>query len=187
VSENAPSKFVPMKVLVEAFLTMDRDAYMGEWPGPFLLLDQVEGSDGEAAQFQTIESAGTGTSTLLARVEHQAKWVFQLVPKDEKFASMLTVGRSAGNDVRINVPSLSKFHAYFTHVAKEGAWYISDANSSNGTYIDGEELPPSHGKVKLESGTFIRFGPDVVAKFYDGQALWEFLQSHNKGDASETS
>lgn len=92
-----------------------------------------------------------------------------------KFASMITVGRAANNDVRINLPSVSKFHCYFTHIPKDKIWFITDANSSNGTWVDGERLKAERGRAKLSNGTAIRIGPDVVVRFFEAASFFEYM------------
>jgi hypothetical protein len=92
-----------------------------------------------------------------------------------KFASMITVGRAANNDVRINLPSVSKFHCYFTHIPRDKVWFITDANSSNGTWVDGERLKADRGRAKLSNGTAIRIGPDVVVRFFEAKSLFEYV------------
>jgi hypothetical protein len=105
-----------------------------------------------------------------------ALFFLPLVKRDvNKFASMITLGRSASNDVRINLPSVSKFHAYFTFVPRDNTWWLADANSSNGTFVNGERLRPEKGRTKLEAGNAIRIGPDVTARFFDAGSFQNFL------------
>jgi hypothetical protein len=104
-------------------------------------------------------------------------FICTLVKRDpNKFASMITVGRAANNDVRVNLPTLSKFHAYFTHIPRDGLWFITDANSSNGTWVDGERLRADRGRAKLANGSAIRFGPDVLVRFFESANLFDFLK-----------
>ncbi|MGE0713409.1 MAG: FHA domain-containing protein [Planctomycetota bacterium] len=165
-----------MSKLLESFLTLSRDEFLEAHPYPVVVTDNP-GTDLDNAHFHTIAAApdagasSTDHARLLERVERVGKWAFQLKKKG-RFASMLTVGRAANSDLRLNVPSVSKFHAYFTHVAREKAWYLSDANSSNGTFVSGKEIPPSHGKVKLECGVTLRFGPDVTCQFLTAEGVW---------------
>jgi uncharacterized RDD family membrane protein YckC len=50
----------------------------------------------------------------------------------------VTVGRSSTNDVTIEDPSVSRKHAVFE---KEGeAFFITDLNSSNGTFVNGKKI-----------------------------------------------
>ena len=105
-----------------------------------------------------------------------ALFVCPLVKREvNKFASMITLGRAANNDVRIALPSVSKFHAYFTHVPRDNTWWIADANSSNGTFVNGEKLKADKGRTRLENGAAIRLGPDVVARFFDAPSFYNFL------------
>lgn len=164
-----------MSKLLESFLGLDRDGFLAEHPYSLVVTDNP-GETVDNVDFHTIASdpgaeSGTDHARLLERV---GKWAF-LLRKKGRFASMLTVGRAANSDLRLNVPSVSKFHAYFTHVAREKSWYLSDANSSNGTFVAGKEIPPSHGKVKLEPGQTLRFGPDVTCQFLTAEALWNMF------------
>lgn len=178
--------FVPLESLVEDFLAVGQDEFLKRHPDAVLVFDEL--AIGDDPGFQTLakkpgpagdEATRSARDRLLDRLQGDEgkKWVFPL-KRGAKFASMITIGRAANNALRLNVPSVSKFHAYFTYVARDGSWYLADANSSNGTFIDGQDLPPSHGKVQLKSGASLRFGPDVTARFYEPASLWELLQSY---------
>lgn len=187
---KTPQRYIPLSQVVEE-CGSDKQAFLQAFPHALLLLDDIGEPDSEVGQFQTIaaakvEEGGPVLSKLLTKLPGASaqKWVVPLDNRAKKFACILTVGRAANNDLRLNVPSLSKFHAYFTHVAKDGCWYLADANSSNGTFINGRELPPSHGKVRLDHGAFIRFGPDVTAHFYLSESFWELLHSAMQGGDS---
>jgi hypothetical protein len=147
--------------------TVDADAGMKtdlDLPSPLKTANPVQQKHAELAK--KLGDAKTGM------------YVCPLVKRDvNKFASMITLGRSANNDVRINLPSVSKFHAYFTHVQSNNTWYVADANSSNGTFVNGERLKGDKGRTKLANGAAIRFGSDVVARFFDSASFYEFL--HN--------
>jgi pSer/pThr/pTyr-binding forkhead associated (FHA) protein len=88
---------------------------------------------------------------------------------------MITLGRAANNDIRLNLPSISKFHAYFTHVQSNNTWYVADANSSNGTFVNGERLKSDRNRLKLENGAAIRLGTDVTMRFFESKSFYEFL------------
>jgi hypothetical protein len=174
--------FVSLESLVEDFLALDRDAFLAKHPDDVIVFDEL--ALGEDPGFQTLakkppgkDGAVRGAREKLLDRLGETRWVFPLKKPTNKFAAMITIGRAANNALRLNVPSVSKFHAYLTHVAREGAWYVADANSSNGTFLEGQDLPPSHGKVKLEAGSALRFGPDVTGRFYDAAAVWELLQN----------
>ena len=180
------SNLKALKDLVDRYMGKDQGEFLAEFPDSLMILDDIGEESGDEVGFQTIQvGPGNGTdpseralTSILGKLGGDTnKWVFPLHNATGKFACMLTVGRAANSDMRLNVASLSKFHAYLTHVARENSWYLADAGSSNGTFLNGEELPQSHGKKKLDSGSAIRFGPDVFATFYKAEDFWELLQS----------
>ncbi len=188
--EGTAEDFVSLSILVEAVLAQSREDFLEKHPEALILLDNP-GDDAENASFQTIDVAGgSGVSSgddakrdkAVAKLRQRGAFVYVLKRQKKKFASMVTVGRAANNAMRLNIGSVSKFHAYFTHVARDKCWYLADAHSSNGTFINGEELPPSHGKQKLENGSTLRFGPDVTAQYFDAAGLWDQLHERVGGE-----
>lgn len=62
-----------------------------------------------------------------------------------------TLGRASGCGVQIDDARVSKLHArLFLH---EGAWYLEDLGSTNGTRLDGEALV---GPVRIKRGARIQ-------------------------------
>ena len=53
-----------------------------------------------------------------------------------KFAEKekITFGRDPGNDVVLDKPNVSRFHAQVTRVGKR--YYVTDMRSSNGTFVN---------------------------------------------------
>jgi pSer/pThr/pTyr-binding forkhead associated (FHA) protein len=90
--------------------------------------------------------------------------VIPLKKADEKnpFSSMITLGRTNNNDVVLDDPRVSKFHCYFRKVG--AGWTICDANSTNGTKVDGVRLPGEHSH-KLQSGAKITLSRDLTLLF----------------------
>jgi pSer/pThr/pTyr-binding forkhead associated (FHA) protein len=72
---------------------------------------------------------------------------------------VVNIGRGDYNDVIIADPSVSTMHAKLQR--RESVWILTDLNSTNGTYVEGE---PLKGELPLGPGTTIRFG-DVLALF----------------------
>lgn len=62
----------------------------------------------------------------------------------------ITLGRSRANDIRINAPNVSRSHALLTKSG--GNWYISDAHSSFGTFVNGERITEM---IRLSDGDII--------------------------------
>jgi pSer/pThr/pTyr-binding forkhead associated (FHA) protein len=73
------------------------------------------------------------------------------VPMGRKVDS-LTIGRAAGNDIIIEHPSVSRFHARI--VRDHRTYILKDLNSSNGLWVNGEK----RDEVVLEDGLSIRLG-----------------------------
>lgn len=69
----------------------------------------------------------------------------------------VSVGRAAGNDIVIDSGSVSKRHCMITN--KNGRLFIQDLNSTNGTYINGEEI---HFDTEIFSGNTIRIGKEEL-------------------------
>ncbi|MEW5928527.1 MAG: FHA domain-containing protein, partial [Gemmatimonadota bacterium] len=68
---------------------------------------------------------------------------------------VVRIGRAAGNDVVIPDDSVSATHARLEF--DQGAWRITDLESTNGTYVEGVRLAPQV-PTPLGYGASVRFG-----------------------------
>ncbi len=68
--------------------------------------------------------------------------------------SMLQVGRDASNDVVLDSPSISRFHAQIERVGQRHR--LRDLRSSNGTFVNDQRV---EGEVWLQPKDVIRIGP----------------------------
>ena len=73
----------------------------------------------------------------------------------------ITFGRDSGNDVVLDKPNISRFHAQVTRVGVR--YYVTDLRSSNGTFVNDTRV---EGDVWLNPQDTIRIGP---YKFVLGQ------------------
>jgi Protein of unknown function (DUF3662)/FHA domain len=55
--------------------------------------------------------------------------------------ALVRVGRAADNDVAIPDQRISRYHAQLTWI--RGGWFVSDLDSTNGTYVDDERVAPA--------------------------------------------
>jgi pSer/pThr/pTyr-binding forkhead associated (FHA) protein len=72
---------------------------------------------------------------------------------------VVNIGRADFNDVVLPDPSVSTSHAKLQR--RENIWILSDSASTNGTYVEGEQV---EGEVALSPGATLRFG-DVSVLF----------------------
>ena len=91
------------------------------------------------------------------------------------FPSMITVGRTANNDLTIPDVNVSKFHAWFRQ-GPAGVELV-DAGSRNGTFVDDRRLPSSRGAgMAVIVGQVLRFG-DLTFRYLDAATLWAAVQA----------
>lgn len=77
--------------------------------------------------------------------------------------SRLIVGREAGCELRIPLPSVSRQHCEF--VIEDGSITLRDMGSSNGTFVNQERIE----EAELTAGDLIAVGPAVFALVIDGE------------------
>jgi hypothetical protein len=87
------------------------------------------------------------------------------------FPDMITIGRTANNDIVFNDVTVSRFHAYFRSTSD--VWYVCDAGSKNGTTSAGAPLE-ARREVEAKSGMNVRFG-DVETTFLLAPDLYTML------------
>lgn len=97
-------------------------------------------------------------------------------PGANPFDYMITLGRAANNDVIIQGTGVSKFHAYVSHDA-QGNPLISDAGSTNGTFVQGKQLKPREERIRLNPGDKVALGQSVNMTFFTAEALYEYLRA----------
>jgi len=88
------------------------------------------------------------------------------------FDLRLRVGRASGNDLRINLGTISGDHAILE--VRDGGLCVRDLGSTNGTRVKGRKVL---GWTRLQVGDTVRFGPD---------SAWEVVSAASAEDASAT-
>ncbi|MBO9309869.1 MAG: FHA domain-containing protein, partial [Chloroflexi bacterium] len=68
---------------------------------------------------------------------------------------IVTIGRSTGNDITLDAPSVSRYHITISY--EDGQVVLRDKDSGNGTYVDGERIKPEE-PVILRGGEEIQIG-----------------------------
>jgi hypothetical protein len=95
-------------------------------------------------------------------------WVATLPPLRKE--DTLLVGRLPSCDLVINDPSVSKEHAVVRWYAPALACAVTDLQSTNGTYVNGEPLPPGEEQV-VRDADILGFG-DATFVYFSSKALW---------------
>jgi RND superfamily putative drug exporter len=79
-------------------------------------------------------------------------------------------GRDDGNEIQIAVPTISRVHARIDHLG--GIWRLRDLGSTNGTWVDGHQVPPGGEGVALHNGDWIMLGGlDDLIVIFDSTSL----------------
>lgn len=66
---------------------------------------------------------------------------------------VMTIGRDANNDLVLDNPTVSRFHAQIERVGQR--FRVRDLRSSNGTFVNGQQI---EGEVWLKQGDAVRIG-----------------------------
>ena len=74
----------------------------------------------------------------------------------------VTLGRDPECDLVADVDEVSRTHCRLT--PHDGAWYLTDLESTNGTWLDQERVV---GETRLATGARIRIG-NLILKFLEG-------------------
>jgi len=94
-----------------------------------------------------------------------------VTPDGREFAlapGVLHLGRTEENDVVINDPQVSRRHAEIHSDAQSSA--ITDLNSANGTFVNGQRLTPHHPH-RLQAGMSIRLGTEAILQVQAGMPV----------------
>lgn len=103
--------------------------------------------------------------------------IFQVVKQttnQHAFALGVTIGRVESNDIVLEDDSVSRFHAFLKFDEKGQSWFLTDADSKNGTWVDGVKMQPSERRI-IQDGARMRLG-DAELKFLLSSTLIAMLE-----------
>ena len=99
--------------------------------------------------------------------------------KGNAFALGVTIGRTENNDIALSDASISRFHAYLMFDARAGVWKIVDAESRNGTWVNGKRLAENASAV-LGDKDRVKLG-DVELVFMEPPTFITYLTALAQG------
>ncbi len=126
---------------------------------------------------------GTHSGVGPSRPHEGAALVFDVLKDSSKqnaFAMGVTIGRVDSNDIPLDDVSVSRFHAWLQKDPREG-WVLCDADSKNGTCVDGTRLKPNQ-KVPVKDKAKLKFG-EVEVIFLEVDALIAMMEEMMKASS----
>jgi hypothetical protein len=171
--DTAPGTGVPIRVFREDASNLSPEDFEECHGSAFLLLTAAELTPPKGPCTTEVKVAGVEESGS-ERTASLAVLAFPVRRTEHSVVHLVTVGRTSNNDMVVPDVSVSRFHAYLKQ-GEEGVFQVQDANSTNGTTVNGTSVP-SQGQgpaAALKSGDTLRFG-QVEFTFLSAEALREF-------------
>lgn len=152
---------IPWAEFARAHAPLSRQEFLTVVEVPHLLIPWTETEEANGDPFFTTERLNRASLFQASQARHDLL-VAPLKKREHggnAFTGMITLGRAENNDLVLAHPGVSKFHAYFRKL--DEAWTLRDANSLNGTMINGEKLTPE-AERPLRSGVVIRLADAIT-------------------------
>jgi hypothetical protein len=163
--------------------SLDKPAFIKKFANPFIVVEVTE-KPGETGGFKTMNENGSGKRpTEPVSKDREGEMVREMLAVSleksgrNSFHNMITLGRATNNDVVVEHPSVSKFHAYFRVNPHSQTLTIADAGSSYGTVVDGRQIRKDE-PVPLRSGANIRLADSVRATFLTPADFVDYMHLH---------
>jgi hypothetical protein len=165
---------VPGVDYVQLALACSRRAFITAMPYSFLISDGTLARASGPQRTVPVEKVDILTTADHPSSDKTARTLMALAVRKviDTFPEMITLGRTANNDLVVPDVSISKFHAFFRDLGA-GRFELTDAGSKNGTWVAGQVVPPREAApVKL--GDRVRFGR-IEFTLVDAGACWDTL------------
>ena len=146
---------------------------------PFLIFDkeqrerQTDGHRFNTARFNSGQMTSLFKQSLMKTVS--SKMVKVVKYGTDTFKGNVNIGRVSNCDVMIDSPVVSKYHAFFSKNPKNQTYQITDANSTNGTYVNDIKLEPNEKRILYDSD-IISLGHRVHISFYTSEGCYDLLK-----------
>ncbi|MCI0342661.1 MAG: FHA domain-containing protein [Planctomycetales bacterium] len=156
------------------------EEFRSRFPHPFLLLETSNASTVPDTGFRTSDGlmgapseptpapAGPSDGPVRDRIVPITKG------RGSPFPGMITLGRAGNNDIVLKFTTISKFHAYFTKEPATGRIVLTDAGSTNGTFVNRRQVGNGQ-KLELSDGDTVNFGGDLDFTYFTTDGLHPYL------------
>jgi hypothetical protein len=152
-----------------------RHQFISQFPEPLLVGDRVHelhsdtpGPTPQISWNETEISSKFGAAQL-------AMLVCALRKVQKNFPRMITVGRTSNSDIVIPHDSVSKMHAFFQRLEGGNSFGLTDAGSTNGTFVNDVRLVAHAAPTPVPPGANVRFGR-IALIVRDAAAFWDSLR-----------
>jgi len=158
---------------VSAHGSLSREQFLAKVTAPHLFFPKLPDLETIEA-FTTIQITPGAARGALGHSFGQAGIIAIAKDSANAFGMMITMGRAPNNDLIVPDKRVSKFHAYFRELG--GKWSITDANSTNGTKVDGERVAPN-ASLGLTSGCAIELSGAIPVRFFAPPDLYAHIHA----------
>lgn len=168
-----PGGFVAFEAVQARARELSLEDFVQEFPVPALLViyREPDASRGGAA-----DPSSQGVQLLTVSIKSAAilrylnRLAFICKRPGNPFAHLISIGRSASNDISIGVDSVSKVHGYFAK--DDSGWHFTDHGSTNGSLVNDQPIE-SGQKHFLQDGDLLQLGLEVTLEYYSSERLYQ--------------
>ena len=164
--------FASFEEIQEKARKMTPEEFGRQFPVPALLVVYRE-PDSSGAPLDPSSQAGVQLLTVSIKSATILRYLNQIAflckRPGNPYAHLISIGRSASNDISIAVDSVSKVHGYF---AQDGdTWCFTDHSSTNGSLLNDQPLQAGQ-KSTLREGDLLQLGLEVTLEYYTPAGLF---------------
>ncbi|MCA8925898.1 MAG: FHA domain-containing protein [Planctomycetes bacterium] len=142
-----------------------REEFLAKHTDPLFVVDPHVAEEDIEQAFQT-QAVGRGDPT-----GTRVAWI-RKAHGSSALDFMITIGRARSNDIELDAPDVSKFHAFLVPTAE--GWELGDAGSRFGTLVDDRELKGEDARAPLTPGSRVAVG-SVSMTFHVPETFHDYL------------
>ena len=164
--------FVAFDELRRRAQRMTREQFARELPVPALLVVHRE-TESAASEPLDLEHEGVQLLTVSVKsasiLRYLNRVAFLCKRPGNPYAHLISIGRSASNDIAVAVDSVSKVHGYFAR--DDESWCFTDHGSTNGSQLNDQPVVAGQKNV-LRDGDVLQLGLEVTLQYFSPERLY---------------